>query len=579
MGCAQFSSAAGFTARDGALVFGNFSDLSPEDFRAGLEAAAASAEFTEPTRITISDRTFRSDYIDESQYGQSDDRQPGQADPGGQYVRRWSGDLDSLQARFREDLQRELIATGQARPRRDSTGLRAGSEDLAKYGIAPGSKRVTVRRLAEALNARAQDVGAFSPYDTSPEAREAMAQAMADEVAFQLENDAVADTGTGVGWYSVNWPAAQDLGHLLYEIRRALPLGAEGTRVRMAEVDVYGAAAQILRGELTRTSNSSSDTSMPSRITRPQSISRPDLTPMQAPPGSMTTGMSSTSTNLDPGGRDFQSYIEGFPAADGSSDIVIQARASKPPKPPKVRKSRAWPGVNAEIAPNPDTANADRWRLMSPLERQRVTRTPADRYVPRVMEMAGLKGSLEFVQGGFEGETNPAILFHMTAESYKERGYPALLRAAKLIGRFLAQKATIAYDENITPPEVEGVFSSVYAQVSSAAGFTARDGALVFGNFSDLSPEDFRAGLTGAVKSLDIDFTPSDRTFRSDYIDESQYGQDSLGQTEAGGQYVRRWSGDLDAFRSISEGTECCRERHGRSDSNPPCTRQSCPNL
>jgi hypothetical protein len=75
--------------------------------------------------------------------------------------------------------------------------------------------------------------------------------------------------------------------------------------------------------------------------------------------------------------------------------------------------------------------------------------------------------------------------------------------------------------------------------------------------FSDLSPEDFRAGLTEATKSLDIDFTPPDRTFRSDYIDESQYGQDSLGQAEAGRQHLRGWSRDLDTLRSVWEGTEC----------------------
>lgn len=367
------------------------------------------------------------------------------------------------------------------------------------------------------------------------------------------------------GEVQINVPAmlaAKDLGHLLYEIRRALPLGAESTRVRMAEAGVYGAAAQILRGEVTRTSNSSSDTSMPSRMTRPQSTGTPVLAATQAPPGSMTTGMSSTSTSLDPGGRDFQSYIEGSPAADGSSDIIRQARAAK------VKKSDSKPGVNAEIAPNPDTANADRWRLMSPIERQRVTRTLADRYVPRVMEMAGLKGSLEFVQGGFEGETNPAILFRLTDKSYKERGYPALLNAAKMIGRFLDQKATIAYDENIlagenlsyfvkltpdrnlTPQEVEGVFSSVYAQFSSAAGFTARDGALVFGNFSDLSPEDFRTGIEASVAQSPINFELSDRTFRSDYIDEGQYASDQPGQADPGGQYVRRWSGDLDALQA-----------------------------
>lgn len=149
-----------------------------------------------------------------------------------------------------------------------------------------------------------------------------------------------------LGEVQINVPsmlAAKELGHLVYEIRRALSPGAEATRARMAEVGVYGSARKILRGDETRSSNSASDTSMPSRTTRPQSSSLPDLTQKQVRSGSMTTGISSTSTSLDPGGRDFQSYIEGSPAADGSSDIIRQARWVAP-------KFKPDPAVAADVS-------------------------------------------------------------------------------------------------------------------------------------------------------------------------------------------------------------------------------------
>lgn len=366
---------------------------------------------------------------------------------------------------------------------------------------------------------------------------------------------------------------SKDLGHEVYTIERALPPGDLKAKLEDLQARYYNSAYAFSEGRASQSdisdSNSSREAGAPDSRARPPENGLPVRAYTKEPSGERSTGTPSTSTNITPGldASAFQSNVSTGTSGDAytDSESLRQARTEK------VKKSAAKPGVNAEIAPNPDTANADRWRQMSPLERERVTRTLADRYVPRVLEMVGLKGSLEFVQGGFEGETNPAILVRVTSGLLKERGYDALLDAAKVVGRFLDQKATIAYDENVTsgeglsyfvkltpdriltPQEVEGVFSSVYAQFSSAAGFTARDGALVFGNFSDLSPEDFRAGLESAIAAHPGDFgvTVSDRTFRSDYIDESQYGQNlEPGQADPGGQHVRRWSGDLDALQA-----------------------------
>lgn len=364
--------------------------------------------------------------------------------------------------------------------------------------------------------------------------------------------------------------SSKDLGHELYVIDRGLPEGAEKDAIVALQSRYYGSAyeASVRKASPSAisASNSSRDTVTPDSTARPPVNGRPVSAYTNRTSDSLSTGTPSTSINDTPGlaASATQSNLSTGTSGDAYTDSlsVRQAKAAK------VKKSDSKPGVNAEIAPNPDTANADRWRLMSPLERERVTRTLADRFVPRVLEMVGLKGSLDFVQGGFEGETNPAILVRLTSGLLKERGYGALLDAAKVVGRFLDQKATIAYDENVTtgeglsyfvkltpdriltPQEVEGVFSSVYAQFSSAAGFTARDGALVFGNFSDLSPEDFRTGIEASVAQSPINFELSDRTFRSDYIDEGQYASDQPGQADPGGQYVRRWSGDLDALQT-----------------------------
>jgi len=65
----------------------------------------------------------------------------------------------------------------------------------------------TVREVAKALNDKTlREFEAIDPKDRSQEASDKLANAMADEVAYQLGTTSA--TGTGTGWYSSNYPKA-----------------------------------------------------------------------------------------------------------------------------------------------------------------------------------------------------------------------------------------------------------------------------------------------------------------------------------------------------------------------------------
>ena len=71
----------------------------------------------------------------------------------------------------------------------------------------PGRSDNKVREVAQKLNDRTQKhFGVISDTDTSEEAKMKLAKAMADEVAYQLGT--TSETGTGLGWYSTNYPNA-----------------------------------------------------------------------------------------------------------------------------------------------------------------------------------------------------------------------------------------------------------------------------------------------------------------------------------------------------------------------------------
>jgi len=88
-----------------------------------------------------------------------------------------------------------------------STGLRAGTEDLSAYGIEPGG-RYKVRDVAIALEARQRDkYGRVDRDDNSDAAADRLADWMADEVEFEYQNN---PEESGVGWYSDKYQRALD---------------------------------------------------------------------------------------------------------------------------------------------------------------------------------------------------------------------------------------------------------------------------------------------------------------------------------------------------------------------------------
>ena len=71
----------------------------------------------------------------------------------------------------------------------------------------PGRSDNKVREVAQKLNDRTvKNFGVISDTDNSEEAKIKLAKAMADEVAYQLST--TSETGTGLGWYSSNYPNA-----------------------------------------------------------------------------------------------------------------------------------------------------------------------------------------------------------------------------------------------------------------------------------------------------------------------------------------------------------------------------------
>ncbi len=144
------------------------------------------------------------------------------------------------------------------------------------------------------------------------------------------------------------------------------------------------------------------------------------------------------------------------------------------------------------------------------------------------------------------------------------------------MGYALAQKAVIAYDESITDGEnvaqfvkvfpghrlsqreTAELFATIFREFPEASGFTARDGALVFGNFSGIAEEMFRDKMTAALAKVG-DFTAVSDRFRSDYIGEpvtlegTRYGQGDLAGQETGRDVLRQGAGSPDSVRAEVE--------------------------
>lgn len=132
--------------------------------------------------------------------------------------------------------------------------------------------------------------------------------------------------------------AAKELGHLLYEVERALPNGDEKTRLQEAQTKFYGAAFDAATGAEPSFSarQASTKRSKDERDTTSSSSSFSNTTPVTADlgdsPGKRTTGSASLAKNTVPSGNDDKS-ITGTSNSDTSSDPSIVNQGSQPETP------------------------------------------------------------------------------------------------------------------------------------------------------------------------------------------------------------------------------------------------------
>lgn len=132
--------------------------------------------------------------------------------------------------------------------------------------------------------------------------------------------------------------AAKELGHLLYEVERALPEGSdEKADIQAVQRSFYGAAYETSRraaassGDMaTSASNASREISTPSNETFPSARGAPVQAERNSVPSlSETTGQSFTSKNRASAGGDFQLSAMGTSEPGmvaGSSSVLAQAR-------------------------------------------------------------------------------------------------------------------------------------------------------------------------------------------------------------------------------------------------------------
>jgi hypothetical protein len=243
-------------------------------------------------------------------------------------------------------------------------------------------------------------------------------------------------------------------------------------------------------------------------------------------------------------------------------------------------------GVNAEVAPNPQLVKAGAQGAIAKFEalpyegKARVTKKVGDAILPKTLDKLGIEDyRIEYTLGGFLGGVNPSIVVHFG----ETVDYDQQLEFARVVGLLWKQQAMIAYNENdrtngvqnqfvkVTPSrklsaaEEGELFRAIYATYPDAEGVTARDGALVLGNFSEgkVGEKEFHDGIDAALTGLDVDyaFETNTTTFRSDwiepetpegYLEGTRYGK-SNSAGDASGRDLSRWKRDFDAIQDESD--------------------------
>lgn len=246
------------------------------------------------------------------------------------------------------------------------------------------------------------------------------------------------------------------------------------------------------------------------------------------------------------------------PAAAGPDDAAITFASPKRPVadnaqqaktvPPKEdeAKSNTGRGVNIEVAPDPrDTAAKEAFEKLSEANKKAVTYAVAEKVIPKLLSDMGLKGTLEYTIGGFEGGTAPSIIVHFDNAT----PYAQVREFAISSGALLRQQAAISYDENDTTSEgqttfvyvepsrvlsyeeQQHLFKEINGNYPAAKGFTGRNGLLVFGNFDSLNDDEFHNGIDKAVSEIEseVKFNTRMKRFLSDWheplnVEDTRYG-------------------------------------------------------
>jgi hypothetical protein len=271
-----------------------------------------------------------------------------------------------------------------------------------------------------------------------------------------------------------------------------------------------------------------------------------------------------------------KAWANSKPGAEQADTAQVSRRESQ--------REGGAPGVIAEVAPNPDKPEAKDWRELGPEQRQYVTKEVVDSVWPQLMrELGWPKATYSFGSGTFEGEVNPNVTVSMPGASFAE-----VAEMAHLLGYVLDQKAMVAFDESdrtggsqagfvkVIPPagmsteQVESLRKTIAQAVPQATGDTVRDGAIIYGNFSEygdnpLSDEQFHEAIRAAVDALPerIEVLLPER-YRSEYIEPAsrdaylegtRYGGGGQ-EAQAGRDGVRRRGGsDPGRIKALAERT------------------------
>jgi hypothetical protein len=232
-----------------------------------------------------------------------------------------------------------------------------------------------------------------------------------------------------------------------------------------------------------------------------------------------------------------------------------------------------------EVAPDPkDKSATAAWNKFDEGSKRRVTEQVGNMVLPKVAKAMGLpKPKITHAIGGFQQETNPSMLVQFP-ESVP---YEKQMEYAKVAGHVLKQQAVITFDETnktddqgffvgmtpsrkLTYEETSDLYKKINEVMPEAGGFTGRGEDLIFGNFSELSNDDFynkiQSSLTEVIKGVDYNLSAVKHQFRSNYLEsgtqealnDTLYGNSNIQGREAGGNPVRRKAGDLDSLQAAA---------------------------